>query len=295
MPAFEIETPGGTFEVEAPDQAKALDALRSYEQSSNGHTGFILPLHRNRQGDWSLATPRLLSDIWTGAKDAITLPGDVARGRYNLPLLDQPGVGEDDAGNVYQHGRLVGNRILNERSYLDRALGLGGFAVGTGTGLTATHGAKYALDPSVLRSGGGGRRIPFHRRSPSTLKEFADEIATVLETGVPSKGRLFREDLGEITIYLGVPGNPAKEYQGGWGLKHIQEKRTAEGLDGTAFVRELLPRILANGKLRFDTTSRGRRNAVLDLGDYQANLRLERHGRRETWLLTGFKKVNAPR
>ncbi|MDA4843971.1 hypothetical protein [Hoeflea poritis] len=295
MPTFEIETPGGRFEVDAADHEKAVAALRRYVRSSTGYTGYVLPIRKDSLGEVSLAVPRLLSDIWAGAKDAITLPGDVARGRYNLPMLDEPGIAEDDAGNVYRHGKIVGNRTANERSFLDRAIGLGGMAVGTGTGLTATQGARRALDPSVLRSGGGGRRIPFHRRSTSSPKEFSEEIASVLETGISSRGRLFREDLGEITIDLGVPGDPKKRFQGGWGLSHIKDKRTAEGLDGTAFVGKLLPQILSKGKLSFERSGRGRRNAVLDFGDYQANLRLERHGRRETWLLTGFQKVDLPR
>ena len=292
MPTYEIETPGGSFEVEAPDLTKAVTAVGAFEGSSADTTGHLLPLRRDKKGDLSLAVPHLLSDMWAGAKDAITLPGDVARGRYNLPMLDEPGIAEDDAGNVYRHGKIVGNRTANERSFLDRAIGLGGMAVETGTGLTATQGARYALDPSVLRSGGGGRRVPFHRRSTSRLEDFETEIASVLKTGQSSKGRLFREDLGEITIDLGVPGDPSKNFKGGWGLSHIRDKRTAiDGIDGDAFVRKILPTVLSRGRLtRLYGPAHGRAAYIVN-GEYLATLRLYRFGERETWLLSAFEII----
>ncbi|MCY6380966.1 hypothetical protein [Hoeflea prorocentri] len=223
MPTFEIETSGGTFEVEAPDQAKALDALQNYERSYDGHTAHFIPLHRDRQGNWSLAVLRVLSDMWTGAKDAITLPGDVARGRYNLPSLGQPGVSEDDAGNVYQHGKLAGNRILNQQSYLDRAFNLSGFAVGTGTAFTAVRDPKRALDPSVLRSGGGvgktkpGQIVKIGGRSFLTSSDGTIDFGRISkEMAEASGGRLSEKP---IRLELGETGTD------GYGALHLGPQR----------------------------------------------------------------------
>lgn len=188
MPTFKIDTPGGSFEVEAPDLTKAVTAVGAFEGSSADTTGHLLPLRRDKKGDLSLAVPRLLSDMWAGTKDAVTVPGDVARGRYNLPMLDEPGIAEDDAGNVYQHGRLVGNRTANERSFLERAIGLGGMAVGTGTGLTATRGARHALDSSVLRSGGGGGKP-----KPRQVVKIGDRTFLTSSDGTIDFGRIRKE------------------------------------------------------------------------------------------------------
>jgi len=37
MPVFEIETPAGSFEVEAPDEATALKAVQQFATPRRGH------------------------------------------------------------------------------------------------------------------------------------------------------------------------------------------------------------------------------------------------------------------
>ncbi len=43
--------------------------------------------------------------------DWVTLPGDVLSGKYSLPAPGTPGITEDDGYNVYQDGKLIGNRL----------------------------------------------------------------------------------------------------------------------------------------------------------------------------------------
>ena len=228
-----------------------------------------------------------------GVADAVTLPGDVLSGGYSLPPSDAPGISEDDGYNVYRDNRYIGNRLANQEGMIRRAIDLGGTFTGSGVATTAARGRKAMTDPNVLRAGGGGRCEPLHRRSTSTTYEFAGEIGNVFHTGASSKGKLFRDDLGEITIDLGVPGNPEKKFKGGWGLAHIRDKRTAEdGIDGDAFVRDVLPKVLSEGQLQLLRVYGPPDSRAADIvhGNYQASMRLHRFGNRETWLLTGFER-----
>ncbi|MCG8403477.1 MAG: hypothetical protein MJA84_18055 [Firmicutes bacterium] len=139
--------------------------------------------------------------------------------------------------------------------------------------------------------GKAARRIPPYKRSPSTTKDFASEIGSVLETGESSKGKLFRSDLGEIAIDLGTPGDPRRGYKGGYGLSHIIDKRTdVDGIDGEAFVRKRLPEVLANGRLRRFLRGGDRRRALIETPQERVVLQLYRDGERETWVITGYEK-----
>ncbi|HUF44680.1 MAG TPA: hypothetical protein VMN43_05015, partial [Aestuariivirgaceae bacterium] len=111
----------------------------------------------------------------------------------------------------------------------------------------------------------------------------------MLETRKSAVGALRRSDVGLITIDFGVPGDPAKAFKGGWGLAHIVAKRQAEGGDGDAYARNVVPMVLAEGQVSRKYGPRRGRRIDLMLGDDQATLSLHRHGKRETWLLTAFK------
>jgi len=71
------------------------------------------------------------------------------------------------------------------------------------------------------------------------------------------------------------------------GLEHIIARRNAEGLDGEAFVRDVLPEVLLRGA-PVEMQWRPLPRLVLELGDVRAVLRLDRDGTRENWLLTAF-------
>ena len=154
----------------------------------------------------------------------------------------------------------------------------------------------------------GRPRIP----QTSTVGEFATTIDDVLTTGRSAVGTVFRGDLGSITIDLGKKGTlvrfrrggkVVRDIKGGFGLRKIRQKRTViDGLDGNAFVRESLPKVLAEGRLvRFvDIDNRKgprgigdnslTRRAVIEDNQNRVVLSLFRSGKRETWLLTAFEK-----
>lgn len=115
----------------------------------------------------------------------------------------------------------------------------------------------------------------------------AAALALDEQTSVPAA--IWRNDFGWVTQDFGMPGDPMRRFRGGWGLSHIVAKRTAEGLDGDRFVREVLPNILAMGRLhRLYGPPAGRRADIV-LANYRATLSLMRNGKRETWLLTAYE------
>lgn len=250
-----------------------LGSLRPYTPSPSENRRFWLEQKLGRH------TGRGTDDLldWV---DPITPIGDFAHRReQGTPWgwQDTLEVGGNAAAAIPVVGRPIGKGLSKAGKQLDKA------ALDRGTG--------QVLDPSIMgTAGGGGRRIPLHMRSTSTVDDFGAEIGQVLKTGVSSKGKLFREDLGEITIDLGVSGNPNKKFRGGSGLSHIRDKRTLfDGMDGDGFVRQILPKVLTNGKLsRIYGPANGRAVDIVS-GKYQATLRLHRFGERETWLLSGFE------
>ena len=50
----------------------------------------------------------------------------------------------------------------------------------------------------------------------------------------------------------------------------------------------MLPEVIARGKLRYDTVRVNKRSAVLDHKGYKTVFRLDKHGDRQTWVLTHF-------
>jgi len=104
----------------------------------------------------------------------------------------------------------------------------------------------------------------------------------------------WRPDLGAITIEWGLPGDPQRNFRGGRGLAHIVAHRNAQGLDGEAWAREVLPQVLLFGQtanlrgppdgMRVDLLWQGQRIV----------LALHRDGARENWILTGYPPERGP-
>ncbi len=98
----------------------------------------------------------------------------------------------------------------------------------------------------------------------------------------------YRPEIGEIDLVWGEAGDPARDYKGGYGLSHIIEKRTSEGVDGKAFAKDLYLAI-ANG----DAVYRGE-----DIGDPRIDIfyrdtqivLVKESGKVNSWMLTGFIK-----
>jgi len=95
---------------------------------------------------------------------------------------------------------------------------------------------------------------------------------------------MYRPDVGSITFNYGKPGNPRKEFDGGSGLSHIEAKHGAE------VARELVPQVIAQGRLQRIHGRGDARRAEIVNGDGLVSLSLFRDGKRETWVITGFEK-----
>ncbi|MEM9683899.1 MAG: hypothetical protein AAF942_11590, partial [Pseudomonadota bacterium] len=124
-----------------------------------------------------------------------------------------------------------------------------------------------------------------------TSAEGTAAIDKALAERTSVRAAMYRSDVGEITVDFGFPGNPDSGFKkGGYGLSHIIARRNSQGQDGESFVRELVPEVLAKGTLhRFKTSDFGDRRAEIVYQGSLVVLSMERHGGRETWVLTGFR------
>lgn len=91
-----------------------------------------------------------------------------------------------------------------------------------------------------------------------------------------------RDDIGSIDIPWGHTGDK------GYGLAHIIERRTEQGIDGIEFVRSL-PRLLEQGTVYVHEKAKDRKYVVLD-GD-KAVIRLDMDGESRTWLVTAYTEL----
>lgn len=95
------------------------------------------------------------------------------------------------------------------------------------------------------------------------------------------KYAMHRKDFGAVTFYWGKPGNPANEYVKGSGLSHIIAKHGVEVVDDVV-------ETIARGPVKIDP-SRTSLRAIIDYKGHRKVLELHRFGKRETWLLTGYR------
>ncbi|WP_299377507.1 hypothetical protein [uncultured Kiloniella sp.] len=181
-------------------------------------------------------------------------------------------------------GHTLEGGSFTHQDTVDAAFNLtgGGFLSGAAVPKATTRGA------AILSM--NGARTPFYKRSTSTVKEFSDEIAKVLESKEASKGKVFREDLGEISFDFGKMGGPNFRKNPGYGLSHIIEKRTrVDGIDGENFVKNRLPVILASGRLAVIKGPANGRRALIETPKERVVLSLTHHNKRDVWVLSGYE------
>jgi hypothetical protein len=130
--------------------------------------------------------------------------------------------------------------------------------------------------------------------------ELRAHVRAVVDELLAARGGLradgaWRPDLGAITIEWGNLGTGrAPDYAGGQGLAQIIARRDAEGLDGQAFVRDVLPEVLTQGRItRVYGPEQGRR-VDLEWNGNRVVLSLFRSGQRENWVLSGFPLDGGP-
>lgn len=143
-----------------------------------------------------------------------------------------------------------------------------------------------------------GRDDPAQGVSLSPRDPAADEVSAreAIERAIAAQGSvpraLSRDDIGigSITVDWGYAGDPARGFAGGYGLSHILAKRGAEGFDAQRWVREFLPKVLAQGAI-VDRRNAGTsaEKVTLGHGPDLAMLSLYRSGERETFVLTGLR------
>lgn len=98
---------------------------------------------------------------------------------------------------------------------------------------------------------------------------------------------MYREGIGDIDIYWGKPGNPAKDFKGGSGVSHIIAHRSAQGFDGKAIAREM-PRVIMRGRVVNESPYK----IVIEADGYRAVLAKNHEGKpSDPWLLTGFNII----
>lgn len=151
-------------------------------------------------------------------------------------------------------------------------------------------------DPVLLPKGPVNAR---GRQQTSSLEEAKSVFSDVFDTQQSAVGKLFREDIGDITVDYGRMGIPERRFRTGFGLAKIEAKRTSQGMDGEDFVRNVLPRVLTQGVPYRLSGKKFNRRAEIRLGDdlaifslFRRNVRNgTRKDARETWLLTGYRKL----
>lgn len=102
----------------------------------------------------------------------------------------------------------------------------------------------------------------------------------ILENHNDIPNAMHRKEVGFISFYWGTPGDPKNEYKGGSGIAHIEAKH------GKLAARKM-PDVIAHGKVGQQYNHNGPKRAIT-LGKWKAVLALEKHGNKETWLVTGF-------
>jgi|GEM_PF-6130127 len=142
---------------------------------------------------------------------------------------------------------------------------------------------KFGEGPSI----GGG--ISFRKESSNDLHKIEEEerglnaLLSAMEGKKDMPAALRNPDLGDVTLYYG-----GKEKDEG-GLLHIVAQRAFEGSDDIAGDLVGVIKAVALGtKTREYGGEIGR--ADIEYGDYVAILSKSRFTKKETWLLTGFKK-----
>lgn len=203
-------------------EADRPETVRGQNQS---RTGYILPVRRDGEtGALSLAIPGLAQDVWDDAVSFVTLPGDAYSGKYHLPSLGEPGITEDDAYNVYRDGQLLGNRLANQMSLTNRAIGAAATLTGGGTGFAATRGARSAMDPSLLRMGGGGGKRPprqFFNRHSSSQNAGSPPTGAPIPIAPSTLHQAGTRVPGGRTIDATIPGHTKVRNAKGRVFKHV--------------------------------------------------------------------------
>jgi len=144
---------------------------------------------------------------------------------------------------------------------------------------------------AASRSGGAAMKLLGDDAESERQGRAAMERVISERTDVPAA--MSREGLGEISFYWGQPGDPQRNFKGGWGVAKIIAKRNAEHGDGEAVARAM-PDVIARGRVGEPYGPPGGERVNITAGDHTAVLSRYRHRNKETWLLTGWRREGTP-
>ena len=104
---------------------------------------------------------------------------------------------------------------------------------------------------------------------------------------------MYRDDVGAISFFWGVPGRGEK-FKKGSGISHVIAKRNAKGEDGEAVARKIVE-VLAYGKAnrRYNVGIESQERVDIVYDGYLAHLALYKHGTRQTWVITGYSPTES--
>ncbi|MBP2635059.1 MAG: hypothetical protein H6Q72_966 [Firmicutes bacterium] len=111
------------------------------------------------------------------------------------------------------------------------------------------------------------------------IQRGTEAIDRVINNQIDVNDAMHRPDLGSISFYWGNK----KE-----GIKHIIDRRTAQGYDGNAIARKMVD-VIANGEAGEVYGPEGGHRVNLSYDGHTAVLSLFKHGDKQTWLLTGWE------
>ena len=140
------------------------------------------------------------------------------------------------------------------------------------------------LDQSLRKPVGKGKQAwDMTKEAQANIAKGNETIGRVLRERASVPAAMTHPELGAITFDWGEPGDPTKDYEGGWGLSHVLARH------GETVVREI-PKVIASGKITRQYGPPNGQRVVISDGTHTAVLSLHRFGKRETWLLTSWKE-----
>lgn len=220
MPVFEIETPAGSFEVEAPDEATALKAVEEFATPRRGHNApEFQPI--GVEG-YDPATGEVTKPAGSGVEAALssTLEGIPVAG----PILQTgvenaaAGIGSAISGKPFSQVRSEMGDIVDksqeDHPYITAAGNVGGAVLGTIPMVMAAPGAfgvGMSLPAATAMGGVSGAALggaDAAVRSGGDAKEALKGAAWggVLGAVAPTAGKLIGSAVGSIANRVRAPG-----------------------------------------------------------------------------------------
>lgn len=156
----------------------------------------------------------------------------------------------------------------------------------TKAALAASAGSSVSSVPAgALRSGVTRLRgTPKFMRKVDLEKQGQDAAKQAMDNKTSVPQAMFREDVGEITFDYGSPK---------LGLEHIRSGRMQkDGMseeEAMEFIQKKVPEVLAHGNLKKLKDRYGHRRAEITHNNSRVILALDRTGKRETYIITGYE------